>query len=203
MVDVNIEYEEYAAFPTMVYKFKLELLTIDHLQMSKWIKRQKKAEDQVVQTEGDLYKLSYFRPLVETANQVSAEILQKLGYKYDKLEMTGMWGNYLRPGQTHPPHTHSNNILSGVYYIETEKGSSPIQFFDPRPVAHHMKPVNRPNWQNAGMLQFDSEEGTGLIFPSWLQHWVPPTQTDRVSVSWNILARGTYGSVDEYQYANI
>ena len=66
-----------------------------------------------------------------------------------------------------------------------------------------MKPVNRPNWQNAGMLQFDSEEGTGLIFPSWLQHWVPPTQTDRVSVSWNILARGTYGSVDEYQYANI
>ena len=42
MVDVNIEYEEYAAFPTMVYKFKLELLTIDHLQMSKWIKRQKK-----------------------------------------------------------------------------------------------------------------------------------------------------------------
>ena len=203
MVDVNIEYEEYAAFPTMVYKFKLELPTIDHLQMSKWIKRQKEAEDQVVQTEGDLYKLSYFRPLVETANQVGAEILQKLGYKYDKLEMTGMWGNYLRPGQTHPPHTHSNNILSGVYYIETKKGSSPIQFFDPRPVAHHMKPVNRPNWQNGSMLQFDSEEGTGLIFPSWLQHWVPPTQTDRVSVSWNILARGTYGSVDEYQYANI
>ena len=203
MVDVNIEYEEYAAFPTMVYKFKLDLPTIDHLQMSKWIKRQKEAEDQVVQTESDLYKLSYFRPLVETAKQINAEILQKLGYKYDKLEMTGMWGNYLRPGQTHPPHTHSNNILSGVYYIETEKGSSPIQFFDPRPVAHHMKPVNRPNWQNGSMLQFDSEQGTGLIFPSWLQHWVPPTQTDRVSVSWNILARGTYGSIDEYQYANI
>ena len=83
MVDVNIEYEEYAAFPTMVYKFKLDLLTIDNFQMSKWIKRQKETEDQVVQTEGDLYKLSYFRPLVETAKQMSAEILQKLGYKYD------------------------------------------------------------------------------------------------------------------------
>jgi len=171
--------------------------------MSKWIKRQKEAEDQVVQTEGDLYKLSYFRTLVETAKQINAEILQKLGYKYDKLEMTGMWGNYLQPGQTHPPHTHSNNILSGVYYIETEKGPSPIQFFDPRPVAHHMKPVNTPNWQNAAMLQFDAEQGTGLIFPSWLQHWVPPTKTDRISVSWNILARGTYGLADEYQYANI
>ena len=117
--------------------------------------------------------------------------------------MTGMWGNYLRPGQTHPPHTHSNNILSGVYYIETEKGSSPIQFFDPRPIAHHMKPVIKPNWQNASMLQFDAEEGSGLIFPAWLQHWVPPTQTDRVSVSWNILPRGAYGSMNEYQYALI
>ena len=203
MVDVNIEYEEYAAFPTMVYKFKLELPTIDHLQMSKWIKRQKEAEDQVVQTEGDLYKLSYFRPLVETAKQVSAEILQKLGYKYDKLEMTGMWGNYLRPGQTHPPHTHSNNILSGVYYIETEKGSSPIQFFDPRPVAHHMKPVNRPNWQNGSMLQFDSEQGTGLIFPSWLQHWVPETKDERISIAWNVIVRGEYGEPNTLQNAHI
>ena len=37
------------------------------------------------------------------------------------------------------------------------------------------------------MIQFDAEQGTGIIFPSWLQHWVPPTQFDRVSVSWNII----------------
>ena len=201
--NVEISYEEYAAFPTMVYKFKSKLPVVDHIQMAQWIKRQKEAEGQVVQTEGDLYKLSYFRPLVETTKQVSAEILQKLGYKYDKLEMTGMWGNYLSNGQTHPPHTHSNNVLSGVYYVESQKGASPIQFFDPRPIAHHLKPVNRPNWENAGMIQFDAEQGTGIIFPSWLQHWVPPTQTDRVSVSWNIIPRGHYGSISEYQYAHI
>ena len=41
-----------------------------------------------------------------------------------------MWANKLEKGDTHPPHTHSNNIFSGVYYLE---GGSEIQFFDPRP----------------------------------------------------------------------
>jgi len=203
MVDVNVKYDEYAAFPTMMYKFKPEKRLLLHTEMATYIKVQKCDEDEVVQTSSDLYKLSTFRDLADVAKNVSAEILQKLGYKYDKLEMTGMWGNWLKDGQSHPPHTHSNNVLSGVYYIESQKESSPIQFFDPRPIAHHMKPVNTPNWQNAGMLQFDAEEGSGLIFPSWLQHWVPPTKTDRISVSWNILPRGTYGLADEYQYANI
>ena len=53
------------------------------------------------------------------------------------------------------------------------------------------------------MLQFDAEVGCGLIFPSWLMHWVPPTQEERISVSWNIILRGDYGSHEEYQYANI
>ena len=38
--NVEISYEEYAAFPTMVYKFKSKLPVVDHLHMAKWIKRQ-------------------------------------------------------------------------------------------------------------------------------------------------------------------
>ena len=88
-----------------------------------------------------------------------------------------------------------------MYYVESSKGSSPIQFFDPRAQAHAMQPKNKPNWQNSGMLQFNAEVGTGLIFPAWLMHWVPPTQADRISVSWNIILRGDYGSRLDYQYA--
>ena len=29
-----------------------------------------------------------------------------------------MWSNVLKPGETHRPHTHSNNILSGVFYVD-------------------------------------------------------------------------------------
>ena len=94
-------------------------------------------------------------------------------------------------------------MWSGVYYIESSETSAPIQFFDPRPQAHLLQPVNNPNWQNSGMIQFNPDIGTGLIFPSWLLHWVPMTPSDRLSVSWNIILRGSYGSKENYQYAYI
>ena len=196
MVDVKVEINEYAAFPTMVYKFKANLGADTHNQMATYIRVK---ED--MQTEDDLYKISFFKPLVETVQHTMKDCLKKLEYDYEKLEMTSMWGNKLSPGESHPPHTHSNNLWSGVYYVESSKGSSPIQFFDPRAQAHAMQPKNKPNWQNSGMLQFNAEVGTGLIFPAWLMHWVPPTQADRISVSWNIILRGDYGSRLDYQYA--
>ena len=154
-----------------------------------------------MQTEDDLMRISFFRPLAETVQHTMVDILKKLEFEYEKIEITGMWGNRLKEGMTHPPHTHSNNLWSGVYYVESSEGSSPIQFFDPRGQAHQLRPKNNPNWQNSGMLQFDANVGTGIIFPSWLVHWVPPTQSERLSVSWNILLRGEYGEDGTYQNA--
>ena len=100
MADVNIKYDEYAAFPTMLYKFKPKKRLLLHSEMATYIKVQKCNDNEIVQTEHDLYNLSTFRDLADVAKNVSAEILQKLGYKYDKLEMTGMWGNWLKAGQS-------------------------------------------------------------------------------------------------------
>ena len=43
-------------------------------------------------------------------------ICKTLEYSYDRLEITGMWANVLKPGESHPPHTHSNNffIISAI-----------------------------------------------------------------------------------------
>ena len=43
----------------------------------------------------------------------------------------------------------------------------------------------------------------GLIFPSWLEHYVPPALNTRISLSWNILLRGEYGNPDILQNAYI
>ena len=87
--------------------------------------------------------------------------------------------------------------------MSTSNKTSPIQFFDPRVQAHVMKPRNKANWNNASMIQFDSIEGRGFVFPSWLQHWVPPTEDDRISISWNIIVRGDYGEPNTLQNAHI
>ena len=198
MVDVKVNIDEYPAFPTMIYKFDSDLGSDIHSHMISYIKAKNE-----MQTEDDLQKMSAFRPLAETIQHTMADILKKLEYEYQKIEITGMWGNRLLKNMTHPPHSHSNNLWSGVYYIKSSKGASPIQFFDPRAQAHQLRPRNNPNWKNSGMLQFDAIVGTGLIFPSWLQHWVPPTQSERLSVSWNVLLRGEYGDAGTFQNAYI
>ena len=114
-----------------------------------------------------------------------------------------MWANILQQKESHPPHTHSNNIFSGVYYLRASDQTAPIQFFDPRPQASVFKPRNTPNWNNSSMIQFDSVEGMGFIFPSWLMHWVPPTDDERVSISWNVIIRGDYGEPNTLQNAHI
>ena len=158
----------------------------------------------------DLHKLLIFKPLVDELTKIHEFILRNLEYEYDKVEITNMWANHLYGGDSHAPHTHSNNFLSGVYYLlagkneETNQETAPIQFFDPRPQANVLRPrTSKPNQNNASMLSFNSENGIGLIFPSWLQHWVPPTPLERISVSWNVLVRGHYGEPKTLQNAYI
>ena len=115
-----------------------------------------------------------------------------------------MWGNLISSGGNHPPHTHSNNFLSGVFYLKTNTASAPIQFFDPRPQANVIIPRRKKtNWNNSTMIQFDPVENTGFIFPSWLQHWVKISNGERISISWNILVKGHYGEPKTLQNAYI
>ena len=46
-------------------------------------------------------------------------------------------------------------------------------------------------------MSFPNLKNQGLIFPSWLKHWVPPAKESRMSFSWNILIRGRYGESDD------
>ena len=53
------------------------------------------------------------------------------------------------------------------------------------------------------MAQFNSETGYGVVFPSWLQHWVPEPKDERISIAWNAIVRGKYGEPNTLQNATI
>ena len=188
MVDVKT----YRCFPTSIHEVKLNIDSLNKKQMLEYV--------QLQDEDDDLHRMSYFRSLADKVLEYSEKILKDGGYEFDKIEITNMWGNLLSEGQSHAPHTHSNNILSGVYYLQS---GSPIQFFDPRPAATILKPRNTPNWDNSGMIQFDSVEDIALFFPSWLMHWVPSTSKERVSIAWNVIVRGEYGEPHTLQNAYI
>lgn len=189
----------YECFPTMIYEFKSNLSDEDHDLMLKYLT----SSNNFHQKENDLQILSYFKPLKDKILEVSKYILKNNRYSFERIEITNMWANKMEDDETHAPHTHSNNFLSGVYYLNASKDTAPIQFFDPRPQASVLVPRKTPNWHNSNMIQFDSVIGIGLIFPSWLQHWVPQNKDDRISISWNVFVRGDYGEPDTLQNAYI
>jgi len=187
-------------FPTMLIEFMFDMDKNERDTVIKELDSIKKKPGEInIQTKGELDKrIPKFANMI---GGISEKMCEKLNYKYESMEMTGMWANKLVKGEVHPPHNHSNNILSGVYYLE---GGSPIQFFDPRPQASVFQlNVTKSTSFNCSMLSFDSEKGGGLIFPSWLQHWVPPTNKTRISISWNIILRGDYGQPDTLQNSHI
>jgi uncharacterized protein (TIGR02466 family) len=177
-------------FSTVISQFSLN---IEHSHMMK----------RILLSSDKLHEDKVFKTLVNHILKSTTSVLEKQQYQYDKIEITNMWGNTLSRGDDHPPHTHSNNILSGVYYLRASEEASPIQFFDPRPQASTFKPRNKSNWNNSSMIQFNPVVGIGFIFPSWLMHWVPPTKAERVSISWNIIVRGDYGEPNTLQNAHI
>ena len=165
--------------------------------------------------------MSHFTNLREKILQVSTQYINDLKYEYEKIEITGMWANVLSQGDVHPPHTHSNNFLSGVYYLKADENSPPTQFYDPRTQAHVLSPKKTPTWENSNVISFRAIEGSGLVFPSWLMHMVPLSRMqifdeknkkwitrnelgeERISISWNILLRGEYGNPQSLQNAHI
>ena len=155
------------------------------------------------QTSADLHKKEPFKWFATDIGKTAFDIIDKLDYNVEEIEITGMWGNILKPGETHAPHTHSNNFLSGVFYLESDAKTG-ITFVDPRPAADVLVPRKKKKTnENSNLLSYISKQNRLIIFPSWLVHWVPinNSKRDRISISFNVQIRGQVGEHHEYQSA--
>ena len=202
------ELQHYRIFPTNVFSFKGE--SINEKKMQEYFNEKSKEDSDRKgnwQSEPELHKNKIFKALADNALEATQAACDAL--KYDpsyKLEITSMWGNILQKYECHPPHTHSNNVWSGVYYITQSPGQSSIQYFIGQQQSQVLLPrVTEQNLDNGNLVGFPSEKGQGYVFPSWVVHWVPPhlDTTPRISVAWNIILRGEYGHQKDFQYARI
>ena len=154
--------------------------------------------------DNNLQKVDAFKPFVKKIYKVTDEMCKLYEYEYRKIDITNMWINISQQGQAHPPHTHSNNVFSGVWYPCDNTDTSNIQFLDPRPQANQLTPKRKKmDTNNSGIIWFASDKDTMFMFPSWLMHWVPPTPVTRTSISFNVILRGEYGEENTLQNANI
>ena len=86
----------------------------------------------------------------------------------------------------------TNNILSGVFFLT---GGPNIIFTDPRAQAATIDPVKEHTVDNCNNVEYQALPKRMIIFPAWLQHWVPVNKMNvpRVSISWNVMLEGRVG----------
>jgi uncharacterized protein (TIGR02466 family) len=130
--------------------------------------------------------------LVRAIEGAVQEVLEFLKIGHRELGITGCWANVAAPGGWHATHSHPNNFLSGVYYVQVQDGADTINFHDPRPQTGIIRPpVTELTAYNTDQVVVRVAIGTLLVFPAWLPHSVDPNASgaDRISVSFNVMFR--------------
>ncbi|GAB5470050.1 MAG: hypothetical protein Kilf2KO_30800 [Rhodospirillales bacterium] len=142
------------------------------------------------QTSQDLHQRAEFADLVTLIQVAGSGVVNFLKLAHRDLEITGCWANINPPGSPHNIHTHPNNLLSGVYYVKAEAGADTINFYDPRPQTRIIAPKHTEgNIANSTQSQVDVKAGRLILFPAWLEHGVPPnqSQSERLSISFDLM----------------
>jgi uncharacterized protein (TIGR02466 family) len=124
-----------------------------------------------------------FERLKEALDREVQFFARGLGFKKSdcNLQLTSLWVNLMPEGCYHAFHCHPHSVVSGTYYVDVPRGSSPLRIEDPRAPLFMAAPARK--------FQEDlvPKAGEIILFESWLKHEVPPNRVKgtRISVSFN------------------
>ena len=128
-------------------------------------------------------------PLCTLVETKSLNLCKNLNIK-NKIKITSMWFNINKKGNYNQAHAHSG-FISGVFYVKTNPNSGQIVFRHPSQLhPYFMKDieVNEYHPSIANEWFFDPADCDLYLFPSYLEHYVLPNNTDedRISFAFNI-----------------
>lgn len=130
------------------------------------------SRDNIHETEG------IFRELTSSINSIANDILSQYGC--ESTEIKEMWANINSKYCYNGAHTHSG-IISGVLYLQTPLKCGKLILVNPaiRSDGHFFRNSN---------YGIKPEKLACIMFPSWLEHYVEPNESDdlRISMSFNI-----------------
>ena len=142
------------------------------------------------QSQTNLHEEEALTGLVDYISGAVDNVFSYLDLVENAFFITGCWANVASPSAHHRPHTHGNNYLSGVYYVQVTEGARSIEFSDPRPQTRIISPpCNAESVRTRNVVSHKVREGMMILFPAWLSHSVPMNESDheRISISFNIM----------------
>ena len=117
----------------------------------------------------------------------------ELGLEYEEFFFSESWLNISGKGGEQGIHNHSNSIISGTYYLKSEDGHPPLEFYrskyDSVPFISLTEHYKQGNPNTASKLSFPCTQDSMIVFQSQLYHGHVPNDLDkeRIGLSWNAL----------------
>ena len=118
------------------------------------------------------------------------EFCKSINLGINEIVIPQMWINVNKKNDWNAIHSHGQYNLSGTYYVKVPKDSGQIVFRAPRPSAiRNLIMVNK--FDNGEFMNINLREGLLAIWPSYLDHFVEPSNSDeeRISISFDLLLR--------------
>ena len=117
-----------------------------------------------------------------------SEFCKSINLGINEIVIPQMWINVNKKNDWNVIHSHGQYTLSGTYYVKVPKDSGQIVFRDPRPAAMTNNfMVNR--FDKGEFRKIKPIEGLLILFPSYLEHFVEPSNADedRISISFDVI----------------
>ena len=180
-----MHHNQHNIFETPIWGFMLNdqnLQTLDYseyiLDLSDTEQTRTKSNMGGWQSRDNLHEDPIFQEFNKTLLVASKGILENYTDKDPYIQ--SMWANINVKGDFNAHHTHEGE-LSGVYYCQVTKDCGKLVLVDPA-VRSNVSLIKNKNFP------IHPERLALVMFPSWLEHYVEPNQSDdlRISISFNI-----------------
>ncbi len=186
-------------WPTRVWSFELSQLSELQAEWMDALYKKREQDPNKPQysirggwhSDRNLFTDAAFKPLAVACRSAFKEVFKLMQPMTNFKFRLDAWANIQEKGGFNVAHIHANTLLSGCFYLKAPEGSGEIVFRDPRAGAvltgFPGKGINTPK-----DFKIKPTEGTLLIFPNWLEHFVESHdgEFDRISIAMNAVAGG-------------
>ena len=126
-------------------------------------------------TKPNLHQKKQFKEIKEFFEICLQQSMTALGY-YPNQQITSMWATKHENDGAHHKHQHENTFLVGVYYLHGNERSSGTILYNPlKLLINYIMPKKLPDNDSQKRIMNTNtinnfEEGTFIVFPSWIEH---------------------------------
>ena len=185
--------QPYDLFPTRIWQARLDALQPRFAEWTSWVLALRAASPAPAgrtnrggwnSKEMDILERPVWAPLRQVIHAACAAALADMR-RHEAFQLQS-WINLHDRGGFNFLHMHEASLLSGSFYLQVPAGSGALTFRDPRAgVLHGIIKGSVPNGH--ADIQLKPSPGLLVLFPSWMEHYVEPHESDdpRICIAFN------------------